>query len=54
MHAPQIIVLILYAITIGIELAQHGETEVKKHNVFVAMFGSALMLGLLWWGGFFS
>ena len=54
MHAPQIIVLVLYSITIGIEMAQHGETYVTKHNVFITMIGVVMMLGLLWWGGFFS
>lgn len=54
MHAPQIIVLVLYAMAIGIELPQHGETYMSKHNAFISMIGTALMLGLLWWGGFFS
>lgn len=54
MEAPQIIVIVLYALSIGLTWAKHGTPETGKHNVFSSVLSVALMSGLLWWGGFWS
>lgn len=54
MKTPQVITIVLYALAVGIELAQHGKPREGKHNVIVAAIGAALQIAILWWGGFFG
>lgn len=51
---PEIIMLMIHAVCWGIALVKHGEPEEGKHNIFNSMIGSAIALGLMYWGGFFS
>lgn len=51
---PQIIILIMFAMNLGIELAKHGEPREGKHNAVGGLIGVAINLALLWWGGFFE
>ncbi len=51
---PQIIMLIMYAMSLGIDLAKHGEPREGKYNAVSGLIGVAIGLALLWWGGFFS
>ncbi len=51
---PQAIYLALVMLGIGLELARHGEAKKPgRHNAWATMIGSAIVLLLLWWGGFF-
>lgn len=54
MGIPQIIIVILYALNIGIELTRHGEPKQGNHNAFYTLIGTAISVGILWWGGFFG
>ena len=54
MGVPQIIIIILYAVNLGITLAKHGESTESKYNFIGTFISTALMVGLLIWGGFFS
>ena len=54
MRAPQIILIILYALGLGIAMKEHGQYEYKKSNFFVSLLGTAIQVGLLIWGGFFG
>ena len=52
---PQILIIVLYTLGVGISLAKHGEMEEsKKHNVVPTLIGTAIQVALLWWGGFFG
>ena len=53
MKAPQIIMIVLIALNIGIELVQHGETTETKHNVWTCLIGKAILVIILKCGGFF-
>lgn len=54
MHAPQIMMIALYALGTGTTLAKHGSPETGSHNVFVTIAATALSAGILWWGGFWG
>jgi hypothetical protein len=51
---PQIIYLLLICIGIGFALARYGEQKRDRYDMFDVFFGPALVLILLWTGGFFG
>jgi len=52
MGAPQIIVIVLIAISLVANLLNNGQP--KKYNLVTALIDSTALIGLLIWGGFFS
>lgn len=54
MNAPQIIMIVLLAMSLGLSLANHGKQKEGKHNFFLDIFASGISFGLLYWGGFFK
>ena len=54
MGAPQIIVIIIYAMAIGIEATRHGQPKEGNHNVLTTLISVAINVAILWWGGFFG
>lgn len=54
MHAPQIIMLALYAMSLGTYLANHGKPMDRKYNFWSALLSSGIQVALMWWGGFFG
>ena len=54
MHWPQIVYLAIVFAGFGLNVAKHGEPEDGKYNVFSYSAGAALMIGLLYAGGFFT
>jgi hypothetical protein len=53
MSTPAIIVIILLAMGFGLHTAKHGEPRSDFHAGWY-LFGAAVNVGLLYWGGFFS
>jgi hypothetical protein len=53
MNAPQIIVIVMFTISLTASAFLHDEYKTGKHNFFVDLIGAAIMLSLLFWGGFF-
>ncbi|OEZ02308.1 MULTISPECIES: hypothetical protein [Stenotrophomonas] len=54
---PQIIVLGLMFVSLGLEIGRHGTAkarEVDNHSAWGEVVGSVVMIGLLYWGGFFG
>lgn len=51
---PQIIVIAIYAICLGVSLADDGKTKMKEESFLGSLIAEGIMLGLLWWGGFFG
>jgi len=51
---PQIIYIIIVAISVGTALSKHGETYKGKHNVWATIMGLSIALPILTWGGFFD
>lgn len=54
MRAPQIIFIIIYALGLGISLAQHGQVKTEVQSFWKTLFAAAIVFALLIWGGFFS
>lgn len=54
MHAPQLIIIALSFIAIGIHLAQHGKPREDKYNFIIAIISGAIYHALLYWGGFYG
>ena len=52
MGAPEIILICLYALSFGINLAKHGQTF--KYHAGYSFFNVFIVFGLLIWGGFFN
>ena len=52
MGIPQIILLLLYATSLGISLSKHGET--RKYDFWSSLIGCIIEVLLLYWGGFFK
>ena len=57
MKAPQIIIIVLYALSLGMYIAKHKEKKegsMATYNAWTAAFTAIITLGLLYWGGFFN
>lgn len=53
MRAPQIIMIAIYAVSVGISIAKHGEPKTGEYHGPGAFIGAAIGIAILWWGGFF-
>ena len=51
---PQVIYTIIWTLSMGSAYLNRGKTGEHKHNFYGSVIIVALMLGLYWWGGFFS
>lgn len=54
MGTPQIILIVWFAMSLGISLCQHGKPKEGKINCFYSLIFLVMETGLLVWGGFFS
>jgi hypothetical protein len=54
MGVPQIILIVLFAMSFTISLCKHGEPKTGFESAWISLFAIAIHVGLLWWGGFFS
>jgi hypothetical protein len=53
MGAPQIIIIVLFTLNIGIAIARNGQKQ-PETNMVISIFRIAVLIGLLIWGGFFN
>lgn len=53
MGAPQVIIIVLYAITLLLSAYNHGKPHENNQNFWVSLIGTGIIFGLLIWGGFF-
>lgn len=54
MNAPQGIVLFLIGLSVFLNLIKHGEKKQSEWNFHTSLISAAILLGLLYWGGFFG
>jgi hypothetical protein len=54
MNGAQIAMAIMLAVSLGIDLAKHGETKTEKYNFWIGLIGLIIHIGILAWGGFWS
>ena len=53
MGVPQVIIIVLYAITLLLSAYEHGKPYEHNKNFWYSLIGVAIVFGLLIWGGFF-
>ena len=51
---PQIIIIALYAMSIGVAVAEAADGKRLTKDLVNRIIAVAILMGLLWWGGFFS
>ena len=54
MGAPQIIMIVIMALCFAIHCIKHGEEKNDKYHCGIELLSTAIMVGLLIWGGFFK
>ena len=54
LHWPQAIYIALTLIGLGVAFQQHGSPKTGQHNAWATLLASAIIISLLYWGGFFS
>lgn len=54
MGVPQIMIIALYMLSLGINLANHGKEKNDKYNFWSSLLACVLIFALLNWGGFFK
>ena len=54
MKTAQIIIVVLIALDLGVALVMHGKSYPRPINFWRQLFTDAIILGMLYWGGFFS
>ena len=53
MGIPQIIMIVMLALTLFISVANHNKPREGKYNAWQALVSIAIQISLLTWGGFF-
>jgi len=51
---PQIIYILLILANLMLISNRHGKEKTGKHNLWIDLVSLALMVGLIYWGGFFN
>ena len=54
MGIPQIIMIVLLGMDVGMHLVKHGEPRTDHFSFPIALISAILEIGLLMWGGFFG
>lgn len=54
LHAPQIIFLFMMFLGIGISMARFGQQKTDCYDLTDVLIGPLIVIGLLYWGGFFG
>lgn len=52
-HLPQLIVLFLIVLSLGVSMARHGRKKIGRHSLWWELLDFIMLVGLLYWGGFF-
>lgn len=51
---PQVIVVVLYILSLGLTLGKHGQPRNDKYDFRVTLVTTSIMIALLYWGRFFT
>lgn len=54
MGIPQILMIAIYMLSLGMHLAGHGKPRAGAYNFWSALIATAIVFALLIWGGFFK
>lgn len=53
MGIPQILMIVIIAMGLGISMVEHGKPKTGKNNFFTSLIASVIEIALLYFGGFF-
>jgi len=51
MKTPQIVLIALYSLSLGISMAKHGKPR-EPYNFWTSFLAVIIEVAILWWGGF--
>jgi hypothetical protein len=51
---PQILMLVLFSIALGIDISKHGEPKTGTNNCIIGIIAIGIQTAILWWGGFWD
>ena len=51
---PQLIMIVLMSLGLGVHMVKHGEEKDSKYNFFWRLIAVAISLSILYSGGFFN
>jgi hypothetical protein len=54
LHAPQLILIALSLIGMGISMARFGQEKTDRYDFIDVIIAPAIVHSLLWWGGFYG
>ena len=54
MHWPQVTMIVLLALKVGIHLAKHGEPIPFRYSFYKSLFGVGVFVTILWFGEFWG
>ena len=54
MRIPQILIIALYMLSLGLNLAKDGEPKDGTYHFGAAFIATAIIFAILIWGGFFK
>ena len=54
MNTPIIILLVLQVLSVGINMAKHGEPKTGKYNFFTSLISMAIVWTLFYYAGIFE
>lgn len=54
MNAPQIAMISLLMLDLGIVLAKHGQPREGNHSVYIQIIATAIIFAILIWGDYFK
>lgn len=54
MNLPQLILIVLQSLGLGIGMTKHGKDSVGKENFWVTLASVSLLHVILWWGGWYG
>ena len=54
MKIPQIIMIFLWSMGLGIALVKDGEPRGDKYSFGMTFIATVMEIAILWWGGFFG
>lgn len=54
MKAPQIIMITVLAMGLGITLVKNGEPKDGEYSFLTTIISTVIEVAILWWGGFFG
>lgn len=51
---PQLILIVLWSLGLGIAIAEHGHAKTKSHNAWTTVIGTIITALILYYGGFWQ